>query len=92
MADYSWLNTVNLVFDDGPPLIRKTCQYALAVSEFRVTLHLVNKHQICPESRRDVTQLMRSLKIPNPTRIPLCPKSERIQMCMAALVRIHVNK
>jgi hypothetical protein len=41
MADYSLLTVVNLVFDpDGPALICKACQYALAVSESQVTLHL----------------------------------------------------
>jgi hypothetical protein len=74
MADYSLLTAVNLVFDpDGPALICKACQYALAVSGSQVTSHLWNKHQIRPESRRDITPLIRSLKIPNPTDIRLRP-------------------
>lgn len=41
MADYPLLTAVNLVFDpDGPALICKTCQYALAVSGSQVTSHL----------------------------------------------------
>jgi hypothetical protein len=74
MADYSLLTAVNLVFDPtGPALICKTCQYTLAVSGSQVTSHLWNKHQICPESRRDITPLIRSLKIPNPRDIHLRP-------------------
>lgn len=74
MADYPLLTAVNLVFDpDGPALICKTCQYALAVSGSQVTSHLWNKHQICAESRRDITPLIRSLRIPSPTTIRLRP-------------------
>lgn len=72
MADYTLLTAVNLVFDpDGPALICRTCQYALAVPRSQVTSHLWNKHQICPGSRRDITLLIRSITIPNPTEIPL---------------------
>jgi hypothetical protein len=72
MADYSVLAAVNLVFDPlGPALICKTCHYALAVSRSRVTSHLWEKHQISAESRRDITLLIRSIQIPNPTEIPL---------------------
>ncbi|KAH8591171.1 hypothetical protein B0O99DRAFT_719407, partial [Bisporella sp. PMI_857] len=74
MADYPLLTAVNLVYDpQGPALICKTCQYALAVSKSQVTSHLWEKHRICPESRRDITPLIRSLKIPNPTDIRLRP-------------------
>jgi hypothetical protein len=74
MADYSLLTAVDLVFDpDGPALICKVCQYTLAVSRSQVTSHLWNKHQICPESRQDITPLIRSLKIPNSTNIRLRP-------------------
>jgi hypothetical protein len=74
MAEYSLLPAVNLVFDPlGPALICKTCRYALAVSGSQVTSHLWEKHQICPESRRDITVLIRSIQIPNPREIPLRP-------------------
>ncbi len=74
MADYPLLAAVNLVYDPlGPALICKTCQYALAVSKSQVTSHLWEKHSICPESRRDITPLIRSLEISNPTELPLRP-------------------
>jgi hypothetical protein len=72
MADYSLLTVVNLLLDpQGPALICKTCQYALAVSKSQVTSHLWEKHRTSLESRRDITPLIRSLNIPNPTDIPL---------------------
>ena len=41
MADYPLLTAVNLVLDpQGPALICKTCQYALALSKSQVTSHL----------------------------------------------------
>jgi hypothetical protein len=70
----SLLTDVNLVYDpQGPVLICKTCGYALAVSRSQVTSHLWEKHQISPESRRNITSLIRSLQIPDPTGIPLRP-------------------
>jgi hypothetical protein len=45
----------------------------LAVSRSQVTSHLWEKHQISPESRRNITSLIRSLQIPDPTGIPLRP-------------------
>jgi hypothetical protein len=37
------------------------------------TSHLWEKHQICPESRRDITPFIRSLDIPNPIDIRCRP-------------------
>jgi hypothetical protein len=66
----SLLASVNLVFDpQGPALICKTCQYALAVSKSQVTTRLWRKHGICAEPRRDITLLIRSIVIPNPMEI-----------------------
>lgn len=74
MAVYSSLTAVNLVYDpQGPALICKTCQYALAVSKSQATSHLWDKHRICPESQRDVTPLIRSLDITNPIDIRCRP-------------------
>ena len=74
MTDYLSLTSVNLVYDpQGPALICKTCQYALAVSKSQATSHLWEKHQICPGSRRDITPLIRSLDIPNPIDIRCRP-------------------
>jgi hypothetical protein len=70
MADNLLLTVVNLLLDPhGPALICKTCQYALAVSKSQVTSHLWEKHRISLESRRDITCLIRSLNIPNPTSL-----------------------
>jgi hypothetical protein len=74
MAVYSSLTAVNLVYDpQGPALICKTCQYAMAVSKSQATSHLWEKHRICPEFRRDITPLTRSLDIPNPIDIRCRP-------------------
>lgn len=74
MADYPLFTAINLVYDpQGPALICRTCQYASAVSKSQVTSHLWEKHQICSESWQDITPLIRSLRIPNPTGIRLPP-------------------
>ncbi|KFZ16922.1 hypothetical protein V502_04827 [Pseudogymnoascus sp. VKM F-4520 (FW-2644)] len=77
MADASLtslLTAVNLVYDpQGPVLICKACGFALAVSRSQVTSHLWEKHQISSESRQNITSVIRSLQIPNPTGISLRP-------------------
>ena len=74
MADHSSLTAVNIVYDpQGPALICKSCQYALAVSKSQATSNLWEKHRICPESRRDISPLISSLDIPNPIDIRCRP-------------------
>ena len=70
MANDLFLASLNLFYDPkGPALVCTTCKCALAVSGFQITSHLWNKHQICIESRRAITPLIRSLQIPSPTDI-----------------------
>ena len=84
MASDSLLSSINLVFDpQGPALICKTCQYALAVSKSQVTTHLWKKHGILAGSRRDVTLLIRSFVIPNPAEI--APRADH------SLIRPHLK-